>query len=259
MIRFNLLALARSGFFIVAVASLGTVSAAAQQLNQASVIQAIDNAVLARVNRIAGYTDFEHYAVYRGNDETHSVAAMTVKTTYRKETGKSYDIVSQSGSAIIRKLGLDPILEREKEINLPGNVQRAWITSGNYEMTLKPGGIQRLDGRDCLVLAINPRHKAANLIMGTIWVDAKDFTIVRLEGVASKAPSVFAGTTHMMRQYADINGFSMATHARAESSTFLYGRTVVTIDYSNYNIHSNYNIQMSKPNQAPAASATLIQ
>ena len=131
---------------------------------------------------------------------------------------------------MIRSLGLDPILQREKEINLPGNVEHSWITSANYEMTLKPGSIQLLDGRNCLVLAINPKRKAPNLIIGTIWVDAKDYTIVRLEGIASKAPSVFAGATHMMRQYANIDGFAMATHARAESSTFLYGRTVVKID-----------------------------
>ncbi len=231
----KLLALVRSGVFILCLATLGIAPVAAQQVDQASVILGIDNAVLFRVSRVAGYTVTERYAVFRGDDETHSVAAMTVRTTYRKETGKSYDIISQSGSAIIRKLGLDPILEREKEINLPGNVQHAWITSANYEMTLKPG-IQRIDGRDCFELGIDPRHKAPNLVVGNIWVDTRDYTIVRLEGVASKAPSVFAGTTHMMRQYANVDGFSMATHARAESSTFLYGRTVVTIDYTNYNL-----------------------
>jgi hypothetical protein len=121
---------------------------------------------------------------------------------------------------------------------LPGNVEHSWITSANYEMTLKTPTPQRLDGRDCLVLAINPRHEAPNLIVGSLWVDANDYTIVRLEGVASKAPSVFAGTPHMMRQYAKTNGFSMATHARAESSTFLYGKTVVTVEYSNYEIQA---------------------
>jgi hypothetical protein len=40
----------------------------------------------------------------------------------------------------------------------------------------------------------------------------------------------------MMRQYANINGYSMAMHARAESDSFFFGRTVVTIDYSNYNL-----------------------
>ena len=57
---------------------------------------------------------------------------------------------------------------------------------------------------------------------------------MQIDGVASKSPSAFAGTTHMMRQYANINGFSMAMHARAESTSMLFGQTVVTIDYSNY-------------------------
>ena len=252
MICFKLLALAWSGVFISRLALLATAPVDAQGIDQATIIQGIDNAVRARVNSIAGYTVTENYAVFRGKDQTHSVAGMTVKTTYRKQRGKSYDIISQSGSAIIRRLGLDPILEREKEINLPGNVQHAWITSANYEMTLKPGGLQRLDGRECYVLSINPRNKAPNLIIGTIWVDAKDYTIVRLEGVASKAPSVFAGTTHMTRQYANVDGFSMATHARAESSTFLYGLTVVTIDYV------NYNLELSPPNQTPTASSAHV-
>ncbi len=40
----------------------------------------------------------------------------------------------------------------------------------------------------------------------------------------------------MMREYANVNGYSMAKHARAESSSWLYGRTVVMIDYSNYQL-----------------------
>jgi hypothetical protein len=214
----------------------GSVATAPQPLDQAEVIRRIDAAVALRVNSIAGYTVTEHYAVFHGDDQAHSTAEMTVKTTYKKDAGKTYDIVSESGSAMIRRLGLDPILASEKEINLPGNVEKSWIISANYEMTVKPGGVQRIDGRDCLVLSINPKRKATNLIVGNLWVDAQNFTIVRLEGVASKAPSIFAGSAHVMRQYANIDGFAMATHAHAESSTFLYGKTVVTIDYSNYSI-----------------------
>ena len=226
----------RAVVLISCIVLLRALPAAAQQLDPATVIRGIDAAVFARVNGIAGYTVTERYSVYRGSDENHPVSEMTVKTTYRKDAGKSYAVVSESGSAVIRRLGLDPLLEREKNLNLPGNVEHSWITSANYEMTLKTPTPQHLDGRECLVLAITPKRKAPNLIAGAIWVDANDYTIVRLEGVASKAPSVFAGTTHMMRQYAKVDGFSMATHARAESSPLLYGRTVVTIDYSNYDI-----------------------
>jgi hypothetical protein len=40
----------------------------------------------------------------------------------------------------------------------------------------------------------------------------------------------------MMRQYSNINGYSMAMHARAESESAFLGRTVVTIDYGNYKL-----------------------
>jgi hypothetical protein len=234
---------------VVLFSLMAATPAVPQAPDQASVIRGIDAAVHYRVDRIAGYTVTEHYAVYRGTEQSSPVAAMTVKTTYRRGSGKTYAILSQSGSSIIRKFGLDPILEREKEINEPANVSHAWITSANYEMTLKPGK-QTLDGRACYLVSIRPKEKAPNLIVGSIWVDAKDYTIIRLEGIASKSPSIFAGTTHMMRQYADTNGFSMATHARAESSTFLYGKTVVTIDYTGYHVDLRQGASAQAPTPA---------
>jgi hypothetical protein len=74
------------------------------------------------------------------------------------------------------------------------------------------------------------------MIEGTLWVDAKDGSIVRLEGTTSQNPSIFTGPAHVMRQYVNVNGFGMATQARAMSDSFLLGRTTVTIDYRDYQI-----------------------
>jgi hypothetical protein len=103
-------------------------------------------------------------------------------------------------------------------------------------MKLKMPTTQQIDGRDCYVLAISPKRKATFLITGTMWVDAKDGTIVQVEGQSSKSPSMFTGPTHMARQYENIEGFAEATHARAESNSSLFGQTVVKIDYSDYQI-----------------------
>ena len=143
---------------------------------------------------------------------------------------------SQSGSALVRKLVLDSILDEEKRLSQPGNREGAWLTSANYEMKLKPGGPERLDGRECLVLDITPKRKTPYLIEGTIWVDARNYLIVQLQGTASKSSSVFTGATQMTRQYSTVNGFAMATHARATSDSFLFGLTVVKIDYQGYEI-----------------------
>ena len=81
------------------VLSLGLLGAgmAAQQPDQAAVIRSIDAAVHARAEGVEGYLVIEHYAVFRGGDEVHPAAEMTVKTIYRKTTGKTYIIQSESG------------------------------------------------------------------------------------------------------------------------------------------------------------------
>jgi hypothetical protein len=207
---------------------------APQQPDQAAVIRQVDGALEARIDNVLEFTAVEHFAVYRGGDETHPAAEMTVRDTYKKGVGKEYTVLSQSGSGIIQRFGLKPLLDSDKTINLPGNIEKSWFTSANYEMKLKPGGVQRLNGRDCYVLAITPRAQAPNLIIGTLWADAKDGSLVQIEGVASKSPSAFSGAPHMMRQYANVNGFAMPLHARAESTSMLLGQSVIVIDYSGY-------------------------
>ncbi len=213
---------------------LWTTMAPAQQLDSASVIQQVDSAVKARNDNVVGYTDTEHYAVYRSNDETHPVAEMTVITTYQKATGKSYAIVSQTGSEIIQKLVLAKILDNEKHLNQPGIREGAWITSDNYDMKQAQSGIQLLDGRHCLILTLIPKRKASFLIEGTLWVDSTDGSIVQVQGITSGTSSLFTGPTQVMRQYANASGFPEATHLKAVSNSLMFGQTIVKIDYRDY-------------------------
>ena len=227
----------RAAARIFLLGALGIAAAPTQEPDAAAVIRSIDAAVASRVDSVIGFIDIEHYSVYRGSDETHPVAEMTVKDAYKKGEGKTYTILSESGSGIVMRFGLKPLIENEERINKPGYVDKSWFTSANYEMKLKAGGVQKLNGRDCYVLAITPRReKVPNLIDGTLWADARDGTLAQIDGIASRNPSPFSGTTHMMRQYENINGFAMAMHARAESHSLLYGRTVVKIEYSDYKL-----------------------
>jgi hypothetical protein len=207
-----------------------------QQSDAAAVVRKVDAAVKARIDAIAGYTVTEHYAVYRGKDDVHPAAEMVVKTTYREESGKSYAILSQTGSALMRDAVLNTILENEKRLNQPGVREGAWITSANYVMKLEAGGPQTLDGRECLVLDLTPRRKETYLIAGRLWVDARDGSIMQIEGTASKNASMVTGPTQLLRQYANVDGYPEATHLRAQSSSFLLGETVVKVDYQDYRV-----------------------
>jgi hypothetical protein len=221
---------------IGAALALLMAAAPAQAPDAAAIIRSVDAAVVLRAIDVLGFTDTERYRVFRGNDETHPAAEMTVTDTYKKGVGKSYTIVSESGSPLIQRVGLNPLLDNEQKINLPGNIEKSWFISANYEMRLRPGGAVQLNGHSCYILDIRAKHKAPNLIDGSMWVDAHDGTLAQIDGMATQAASIFSGPAHMMRQYANVNGFSMAMHARAESNSAFFGRTVVTVDYSNYQL-----------------------
>jgi hypothetical protein len=199
------------------------------------VIQGVDASVKNRIDRIADYSVTEHYVVFRGKDE-HPAAEMVVQTVYRKETGKSYTILSQKGSSIWRNEVLGTLLDNEKKMSQPGNVETALINSSNYEMKLDANPRQGLNGRDCLVLDITPRRNSEYLFRGKLWVDSHDFEIVQLKGTASKSATFLARAAEVSRQYAEIEGLPMATHAEAVSGSALLGQPVVKIDYMNYKI-----------------------
>ena len=98
---------------------------------------------------------------FRVQDETHPVAEMTVKTTYRKETGKNYaGAFLRAAQRSFDGLGSIPCWKAKGRSTSQAMWQHSWITSENYDMTLKPG-TQVLDGRECLLLAIDPQAEGA--------------------------------------------------------------------------------------------------
>jgi len=210
-----------------------SLSSTAQQDTSAAIIQRIDGSVHARENNLLGYTATEHYAVFRNHDEQHPAADMVVKTKYQKDVGKNYTVVSESGSEILRKV-LEAVLDNERRMTRPADRVTALITPANYAMTVM--GMETADGRNCVAVSLKPRRVSQYLLNGTAWVDPQDGSIVQLQGVTAKSPSVFTGASQVFRQYATIEGFPMATHARAVSNSWLAGETTIKIDYTDYQI-----------------------
>lgn len=206
----------------------------ASQATEASVVRGIDLSVASREQNLLGYTVTEHYSVFRGQDKTHPAAEMTVRTTYEKDKGKSYEILNQSGSEIILKQVLARVLDSERVATEPANRSTALINSANYSMHVK--GSEIVGGRACLALAIEPRRKGQYLFQGSLWVDAQDGSIVQLAGYTAKSPSIFAGPTQVARQYSVIDSLPMATHASATSQSWLFGQTTIEIEYTGYQI-----------------------
>jgi hypothetical protein len=206
--------------------------------SDAEIIQRIDAAVHARTTGVAAYTVQELYSIYR-NGETTPGVQVTVQTHYTRDAGKDYTPISQTGSTILRNIVVDKVLANEKEMARAANRESVALTSANYEMHPEAATVQQnvqFNGRPCIIVDLKARRKISYLFNGKGWFDATDFTLVHIEGSPAASPSFFAGQTGGVRDYAKVEGFSMAQHAEMRSHSFLFGDTLLKIDYTGYHI-----------------------
>jgi len=204
------------------------------QLSSDQIIQRIDQAVQHRTQSVTAYTVQELYTLYR-NSDTSPAVQVTVRTTYNRNTGKDYVIVSQTGSALLRSAVIDRVSSNEKEMAKASNRESVALTSANYDMRPEPGVVTQ-NGRPCVIVDLKARRKIPFLFNGRGWFDAEDFTLVHIEGSPAASPSFFAGQTAGVRDYTKVDGFSMALRAKVHSHSFLFGDTRLQIDYTNYQI-----------------------
>ena len=198
-------------------------------------IRQIDNSENNRETNLTGYTVQERYTITNGHFDTPGVAL--VKVTYKLGQGKQYEVVSREGPGLLASKLLDSMLAEEKKLSLSENRKQALVTSANYTMT--ETGEEQLGKRACEVVAITPREKGPYLMNGRIWVDAKTKLLAKVEGVPTESPSFFAGKPNIVREYGEINGFALANHSHATTSGFFTGKTVVDIDYIDYQVFSH--------------------
>ena len=221
----------------IACAFLAPLTLVAQRLPvdaQADFIHRIDLSVAARFHSLAGYTVQEHYSIFR-NADTAPAAEMTVAIVYTPENGKQYTPISQSGSDVLRHLIFDKIIASERDMNLASARAGYFINSDNYEMQV-PGETVLRDGRACYLVNLKARRKSPYLFDGRAWFDAQDASIVHLEGTPTQASSFLTSNTVVARDYESLQGIPMATRAQANTHNFLFGDTVLKIDYVGYQL-----------------------
>lgn len=115
--------------------------------------------------------------------------------------------------------------------------ERLW----NYET--RPRGDENVDGVDCWVLQVSPRQilEGQRLFDGMVWIDKKEYNIVRMEGQAvpqiinTKSENVFPRFTTIRKPVDGKHWFPVYTYAD-DSLPFRSGpqRIRLRITYTNY-------------------------
>jgi hypothetical protein len=199
---------------------------------QQDLIRNIDQAELRRESELTGYTVTEYYTIR--NSHFSKPAEATIETTYKRGHGKTYKVLSRSGPSLLRNRVLDRLLQEETQMSGGRTREQVIITSANYEMKLT--GKELVRGIICDVLELTPKRKSPYLLRGRLWVDPAKIVIVKIEGKPPTSASFFSGRPQVVREYQHLNGFALAHHSHAVSSSFLFGQSVVDIEYRDYHL-----------------------
>jgi hypothetical protein len=184
----------------------------------------------ARTEALKDVQSIRHYQVeYRGFSKVIE-AKMEVAYHYDAAAGKSFRIVSQSGSKMLCEKVLKRAVESEKEASQDKAAMA--MTAANYSFHLV--GSENVGGRAAYILEVEPISPSKFLIRGKIWVDAAEFALVRVEAEPAKSPSFWIARTRIEQICARTNGFWLPERNRSESKVRIGGTAVFTIDYGTY-------------------------
>jgi hypothetical protein len=220
--------------FCVASAAWATTpdGSAPTTLTSTQIVDQVQRQNQVRTLELKHYQSLRHYQVEYQGFSVKLAAAMEVEVTYDAGSGKSFRIVSQSGSKVLCEKVLKRAVESEKEAS-QGKSSPA-LTPANYKFQLT--GSETVGGRPAYVLDVEPVVASKFAYRGKIWVDATDFALVKIDGEPAKSPSFWLARTQIRQSFVKTGDFWLPQQNRSETKIRIGGTAVLSIDYGAYKI-----------------------
>jgi len=193
---------------------------------------------------LLGYTELRTYEV---TDTTGKVRAQeSGQMEYRAPDKKTFVTTSESGSGLVRRLALNPLIASEIEAASGKQHHDSSITPANYTFELL--GEQQVGPYHCFVVRATPKRRDKYLFEGKLWIDTQDFAVVRIAGHPAKKLSFWIERADFVREYQRIDGFWLSKKDETFVKVRMYGHKVLTIDHQNYTVTGARNTEESAQN-----------
>lgn len=209
----------------------------AQGTREVAALPTADEVVAKMVERdgerrsaLRGYTSLRRYVLE--NATYHKEAYMLVRMIQHKDGSKEFEIVTSRGWSGARSHVFPKLLEAETEASRPDSSEDSRVTPQSYSFSMLRA--EEVDGRKAYVLEITPKKQKKYLMRGTVWVDAEDFAIVRMEGVPAKNPSFWVKSVQLTHKYEKHGRFWLAASDNSVSDARIFGLTELRIEYFDY-------------------------
>ena len=190
-----------------------------------------------RKSSLLDYTVFRTYQVIDLKGKVH--AEEVGRMEFHAPDQKRFVTTSESGSGLVRRMALNPLISSEIEAAAGKEHHDSAISPENYSLNLL--GEQQVGPYHCFVAQAIPKRKDKYLFEGKLWIDANDYAVVRIEGHPAKKLSFWIQQADFVRRYQKIDGFWLPEKDQTFVQVRLYGKKVLTIDHENYVVNAIQN------------------
>ena len=184
-----------------------------------------------RQSEMTGYTATRHYVAVNKSRR----AEMLVHVECASDGSKQFTILSEEGSGSIRKHVFSKLLSEEAEASRRGTRSSTRLIPANYDFQLV--GQETLENGPAYVLAVSPKTANKYLIDGKIWIDANDYSIVRIEGQPARNPSFWVHSVHFVHTYQKVGEFWFASSTDTTSEIRIFGESELKIENVDYKLN----------------------
>jgi len=232
-IRYGLIPVAVLCIWLIAMTT-ETVAQPQAPLSAEQIVQKLEQMNRERAEALHKFEGTRVYRMqYRGFPGNRD-AEMTVTMRYEAPNTKKFTVISQSGSKFLIDHVFKRLLEGEQEATSRENRQQTALNTTNYDFTLAGYEDSPEGGR--YVLNTIPKSKNKFLYVGKIWVDAKDFAVVKIEAAPAKSPSFWIKKTEIRHTYTKVDDFWFPAENHSQSYIRLGGEATLSIEYKDYKI-----------------------
>jgi hypothetical protein len=186
-----------------------------------------------RAARLKHYTGTRQYELRDSKGKLSARAVVHFR--YRAPDSKSFQTVSEQGSRWIRLFIFNRLISSEKEAAAGRDKRDSAITPHNYSFRYLDE--EAVDGYPCYHFQALPKRQDKYLFEGEVWVDSRDFAVVRIAGHPARNPSFWIKRVEWVRDYRKVDGFWLPVRDNTVAHIRIFGEKRLTIDYQNYVIN----------------------
>lgn len=175
----------------------------------------------------------QEYSAVRTYSVTNLAGKLHAKETVRMEfiapDKKTFVTTSEEGSYVVRHMVLNGLIESEISTSVGKQHRDSSITPANY--TFHVMGQEEVGDHHCLVVQALPRREDKYLFQGKVWIDDREFAIVKIAGHPANRLSFWITHADFIRQYEKIGGFWLPVKDETIVDVRIYGKKILTIEH----------------------------